>query len=57
MKVQWVNKDGVQQIAAPLSVVFFDHSMYAVVVEQNKPRLMEILPSQVKNLYYGVQSK
>jgi hypothetical protein len=55
MKVQWVNKDGVQQIAAPLSVVFHDHFMYAVVVEQGKPKLMEILPSQDKNLYYGVQ--
>ncbi len=57
MKIQWVNKDGVQQIAAPLSVVFHDHSMYAVVVEQNKPKLMEILPSQDKNLYYGVMTK
>lgn len=56
MKVQFVDSEGVAHVQNALSCIMYDGKMYAVVVKDKTPTLMELKSSSQVNLYYGIQN-
>jgi hypothetical protein len=54
MRVQWVSPRGEQREDVPISLFYHDHKIYCVVaLPECEPTILQIEPSNYKNLYYG----